>query len=113
MQEEAQGTMEDQLQTVYAEKEWLAQEIGVCDAESIVDMVRNLEGQLHDLYKTYGSVPPVSNQATLQLLNTVQELSQHLDGMYSEKTVTFAIENEQPVIRATWKETHPQQGDAR
>lgn len=113
MQEEAQGTIEDQLQTLYAEREWLAQEIGCCDAESVVDMIRNMECQLQDLYHTYGSVPPVSNQSTMQLLNTVQELSQHLDGLYSEKSVTFAIENDQPVIRATWKESQTQQGDAR
>jgi hypothetical protein len=111
MQDETQGTMEEQLQTLYAERVWMADEIGCCDAESVVDMVRSLEGQLNDLYRTYGSMPASSN-ATAQLLSHVQELSQHLDGMYSEKSVTFAIENEQPVIKATWKETIKQQGDA-
>lgn len=107
------GTVEEQLELLYGEREWLAQELGCCDAEGIVDMVRNLEGQLVDLYKTYGSAAPVSSAGTLQLLNYVQELSQHLDQMYSEKSVTFHIEDDKPVIKATWKEvTNNTQGDA-
>lgn len=112
MNDATNGTIEEQLETLYAEREWLSQELGCCDAESIVDMVRNLEGQLVDLYKTYGSSGPVSSNATLQLLNHVQELSQHLDQLYSEKTVEFRIEDDRPIIRATWKETQGTQGDA-
>jgi hypothetical protein len=55
----------------------------------------------------------VSNHETLQLLNYVQELSQHLDQMYTEKSVTFSIEDEKPVIKATWKETLNNQGDTK
>lgn len=114
MNDATQGTIEDQLETLYGEREWLAQELGCCDAESIVDMVRNLESQLVDLYKTYGSSAPVSSAATMQLLNHVQELSSQLDGMYSEKSVTFQIEDDKPVLKATWKQvTNQNEGDSK
>lgn len=103
---EHNGTMEEQLQALYSEREWLAQELGCADAESIIDMVRNMEFQLSDMYKTFGSMPAVSNSQTLQLLQQVQELSQHLDSMYSEKSVTFTIEEDKPVLRANWKQSN-------
>lgn len=105
-----QGTLDEQLDAIYAEREWLSKELGCCDAESIVEMVRSLENQLNDLYQSYGSAAPVGSNATLQLLNYVQELSQHLDGMYSEKSVSFQIENDQPVVKATWREVNNHEG---
>lgn len=102
--ETTNGTIEDQLDVLYAEREWLSGELGVADAEDVVKMVRNLEMQLCDLYRIHGSVAPLSNNATLQLLTYVQELSQHLDGMYSEKSVEFHIEDDKPVLKASWKE---------
>lgn len=108
--EQTTGSIEEQLDMLYAEREWLTQELGVPDAEGIVDMVRNLEAQLCDFYRQFGGRAPVSNHETLQLLNYVQELSQHLDEMYSEKSVTFSIEDDKPVIKATWKEV-TNQGD--
>jgi hypothetical protein len=108
-----QGSIEEQLDAIYAEREWLAQELGVAHAEGGVDMVRNLEAQLCDFYRQFGGRAPVSNHETLQLLNYVQELSQHLDQMYTEKSVTFSIEDEKPVIKATWKETLNNQGDTK
>jgi hypothetical protein len=98
-------SMHEQLEALYAEREWLSQELGCCDAESVVSMVRSLEAQLADMYHNYGSNAPVSDASTAQLLNYVTELSQHLDSMFTEKSVTFSVENDKPVIRATWKET--------
>lgn len=108
---EHNGTMEEQLQAIYAEREWLAQELGCSDAESVVEMVRNMEFQLSDMYKTFGSMPAVSNSQTLQLLQQVQELGQHLDTMYSEKSVSFTIEDDKPVLRANWKQCNTNEGD--
>ena len=39
-----------QLESLYEERAYLAQEIGVSDARDIVAMVRSLEAQLNDLY---------------------------------------------------------------
>jgi len=39
-----------QLESLYEERAFLAQEIGVSDARDIVAMVRSLEAQLNDLY---------------------------------------------------------------
>lgn len=44
------GGMLDQLERLYAERELLAKEIGVCDAEGILKLIRSLEMQLCDLY---------------------------------------------------------------
>ena len=112
MNEVTNGTMEDQLEALYAERDWLQQEIGASDAESIVDMVRSLESQLNDLYQTYGNLPATGNPATFQLLQTVQELSQHVESQYPTKTVTFELAGDKPVIKAEWKaSTQNTQGD--
>lgn len=112
MTDNTQGTIEEQLEVLYAEREWLAQELGCCDAEGVVDMVRNLECQLVDLYRTHGSTAPVSNSSVLALLQNVQELSQQLDGLYAHKSISFSIENDQPVVKATWSQ-NTREGDAR
>ena len=39
-----------QLESLYEERAYLAQEIGISDARDIVAMVRSLEAQLNDLY---------------------------------------------------------------
>ena len=39
-----------QLESLYEERAFLAQEIGISDARDIVAMVRSLEAQLNDLY---------------------------------------------------------------
>lgn len=108
---ETVDNLEEQLQALYAEREVLADELGVMDAEDVIGMVRNLEAQLADLYKTYGNRAPVGDVGMMQLLAHVQELSQTLDDMYTEKTITFELDGDKPVLKATWKETF-QQGDA-
>ena len=45
------GGLEAQLQVLYAEREKLAQELGVSDAESLITMVRSMEHQLCALYQ--------------------------------------------------------------
>jgi hypothetical protein len=42
--------MDEQLSTLYAEKELLLNALGVSDAEDIITMVRSLEEQLSALY---------------------------------------------------------------
>jgi hypothetical protein len=110
--EQATGSLEEQLELLYAEREWINQELGCPDAESVVDMVRSLEAQLQDFYKTYGGRMPVDSGPTAQLLSYVDELSRHLDTTFSEKCITFHMEDDKPVLRATWKETL-NQGDTK
>ncbi|MDX2116338.1 MAG: hypothetical protein SFZ24_12070 [Planctomycetota bacterium] len=103
---------QQQLEALYAERELLAEELGVTDAEGVIMMVRNFEAQLADLYRTYGNKMSMGDPATMQLLAHVQELSHTLDGMYSEKSLTFELDGDKPVLKATWKETsHP--GDSK
>ncbi|MDX2017910.1 MAG: hypothetical protein SFY95_09785 [Planctomycetota bacterium] len=104
------GGMEEQLVALYAEREMLASELGVADADEIIDMVRNLEAQLHSFYSVYGSSPGLDDPATAQLLAQVKEIDQTLADAFSEKTVTLEIENDRPVLRATWRQT-TQNGD--
>ena len=46
-----------QLESLYEERAFLAQEIGISDARDIVAMVRSLEAQLNDLYAQVDSKP--------------------------------------------------------
>ncbi len=49
------GDMEQQLRSMYAERQQLVRALGTADAEAIIRMVRSMEAQLTDLYaqKTY------------------------------------------------------------
>lgn len=104
MMDATDGALQEQLEALYAEREWLAAETGCYDAEDVVNMIRNLEAQVCDFVATYGSRTPVSDASVGQLLTYVQELSGQLDGMFSEKTVTFEMHDDKPVVRASWKE---------
>lgn len=103
---------EQQLEELYAERELLGTELGVADADGVIAMVRNLEAQLADLYRTYGNKVPMGDASTMQLLQYVEELSHSLDEMYSEKSITFELDGDKPVLKATWKETS-NQGDTK
>jgi hypothetical protein len=103
--DESLESLEQQLHAIYAERQLLSEELGVMDAEEVILMVRNLEAQLADLYQTYGHRAPMSNTGTMQLLTCVQELSQTLDDLYSEKSITFELDGDRPILKATWKET--------
>ena len=46
-----------QLESLYEERAFLAQEIGISDARDIVAMVRSLEAQLNDLYAQVDGKP--------------------------------------------------------
>lgn len=50
--EQEPGGILQQLQDLYREREFLDQELGVSDAESIIGLVRSMEAQLCDLYAT-------------------------------------------------------------
>lgn len=59
------GSMEAQLIALYAQRERLAQELGTSDPAAIVKMVRSLEEQLEDLYRSGADEvadPPVSRK---------------------------------------------------
>ncbi len=99
-----------QLEDLYAEREMLANELGVSNVEDAVAMVRNLEAQLHDMYQTHGSRAPVGDAHLSHLLQYVEELSGSLDSMYSEKMITVELDGDRPIVKATWKET-ANQGD--
>jgi len=112
MMDNNDGCIQEQLETLYAEREWLAAETGCYDAEDVVNMIRNLEAQVCDFVGTYGNRTPVSDATVGQLLTYVQELSGQLDGMFSEKSVTFEMIDDKPVVRASWKETNNNHGNA-
>jgi 23S rRNA U2552 (ribose-2'-O)-methylase RlmE/FtsJ len=97
-------SFEAQLEALYAEREMLASELGCCDAEGIIDMMQNLEAQLCDMYDRFGGVKQVDTSASMQLLSHVQDLSEQLDGLYSERSLTFTVENGEPVLKAIWTE---------
>ena len=84
-------SLQQQLEALYAEREWLNNQLGTFDAESVVTMMQSLEAQLADMYKRYGST-------------TTPELASKLDEKYSEKSVVFEIHDNKPVLKAVWTE---------
>ncbi len=49
-----------------------------------------------------GRVAPLGDASTMELLQYVEELSHSLDAMYSERSITFELDGENPVLKATW-----------
>jgi hypothetical protein len=43
-------SLESQLITLYGERELLLEEIGVCNAQELISLIKNMEAQLTDLY---------------------------------------------------------------
>ena len=105
-------SLEQQLRTMYAEKERFEDEFGVSDVEGVISMIRNLEAQLIDLYKTYGGRKSSDPAGAVQMLSTIEELSEHLDGQYSKKSIVFEVQDDKPVLRATWAQASDCEGDA-
>lgn len=105
MQDPTAEGMQVQLETLYAEREQLVAELGTADTEELVDMVRNLEAQLCDLYERYGHMTGSDEGSTDALLASVTELSSQLDEMYSEKSISVEIVNDKPILRAVWSES--------
>jgi len=97
-------SLQQQLEALYAEREWLNNQLGTFDAESVVTMLQSLEAQLADMYKRYGSStsPELANASSL--LAQIEELSGKLDEKYSEKSVVFEIHDNKPVLKAVWTE---------
>ncbi|MEM1164829.1 MAG: hypothetical protein AAGI30_00900 [Planctomycetota bacterium] len=105
---ETGGTLH-QLESIYAEREQLASQIGVCDADGILNMVRSLEAQLCDLYQRFGGIADADGSTAAALLVQVNQLAEHLDAQFSEKSISLEIVDDKPVMRAEWKE-HLNQG---
>lgn len=97
-------SLHQQLEALYAEREWLNEQLGTTDAETVVTMVMSLEAQLADFYNKFGG--NVSQELTdiAPLLSQIEELSQRLDGSYSEKSVVFEIQDNKSVLKAVWTE---------
>ncbi len=103
-------SLEEQLRALYHERECLSTRFGVSSADEIVQMVESLESQLRDFYDRYGAHAGFDDTESTMMLARIKELSEHLDPMYSHKSVRFCIENDKPVLRAEWTEAI-QQGD--
>ncbi|MEO0512540.1 MAG: hypothetical protein AAF108_06540 [Planctomycetota bacterium] len=103
-------SLDGQLQSLYRDREILEERFGVSSAEEISRMIENLEAQLRDLYNSYGSCGGLEGVEQARMLSRIEELSSVLDPMYSQKSVSFFLENNQPVLRAEWHEAI-QQGD--
>lgn len=103
-------SLEGQLKALYEEREFLTHRFGVASAEEIVQMVESLEAQLRDFYDRFGAHAGFDDPESALMLSRIKELSSQLDPMYSQKSVSFFIENEKPVLRAEWTEAI-QQGD--
>ena len=104
-------SMEQQLRALYEEREFLESKFGVSSSEDIVNMVSNLEAQLHDFYNRFGHIEGFDDANTLVMLEQLEKLSKSLDPMYSCKSVEFFVENDKPVLRAVWNEHGPKGDD--
>lgn len=98
-------SLEQQLHSLYQERELLQDRFGVSGAEDIIGMVECLEAQLHDFYDRFGSQEIFGDTESAILLSRLKELSATLDPMYSSKSVKFSVENDKPVLRAEWTQT--------
>lgn len=103
--------MENQLRSLYQEREQLSDRFGVSTPEEIIRMVENLESQLQDFYRRFEGYAGFDDPQSMIVLSKIRELSEALDPLYSRKTVTFHIENEKPVLRAEWTEALNQGDD--
>lgn len=104
MNAEVVESLEQQLRSLYEEREFLQSRFGVSSADELVGMVECLEHQLKDFYNRFGSVDGFGDTESAILLSRLRELSSTLDPMYGKKTVQFFFENDKPVLRAEWTE---------
>ncbi|MEM7621591.1 MAG: hypothetical protein AAF235_00120 [Planctomycetota bacterium] len=104
-------SLEQQLRALYQERELLEERFGASSAEEIMSMVESLEAQLRDFYDRFGSHAGFDDAESVLMLSRIRELSTALDPMYSQKSVSFFIENDKPVLRAQWTEALHQGDD--
>lgn len=97
-------SLQQQLEALYAEREWLNSQLGTIDAESVVTMLQSLEAQLADMYKKYGGNASSELADAGAILSQIDELSGRLDDKYSEKNVVFEFHDNKPVLKAVWSE---------
>ena len=98
-------SLEQQLSTLYGERESLNERYGVSSFEEISRLIESLESQLCDLY---GRQPNGSagggGGGLMDMLDQIDQISPRLDPSYSQKRVTITLENSTPVLRAEWIE---------
>lgn len=96
-------SLEEQLRSLYADREVLTDRFGASSAEEIIGMIESLEAQLRDFYGRFGHTGTDDTETAL-ILARIKELSSILDPMYSKKSVSFSIENDRPVLKAEWSQ---------
>lgn len=96
-------SLEQQLNTLYGERESLNERFGVSSFEEISSLIDSLESQLCDLY---GRQPSSGGggDGLMNMLDQIDQISPRLDPSYSQKRVTVTLENSTPVLRAEWIE---------
>jgi len=104
-------SLEQQLQALYRDRELLEERFGASSSEDIANMVESLEAQLRDFYDRFGAHAGFDDAESIMMLSRIKELSTTLDPMYSQKSVSFFIENDKPVLRAEWTEAIHQGDD--
>ncbi len=103
------GGMEEQLVALYAEREMLASELGALTPTRSSTWSGTSKPSCTASTACTGRARP-RRPRDAQLLAQVKEIDQTLADAFSEKTVTLEIENDRPVLRATWRQT-TQNGD--
>jgi len=112
MQNDVVDNLEQQLRSLYEERECLQERFGISSADELVSMIECLENQLRDFYGRFGSQDTFGDNESAVMLDRLKELSSTLDQMYSRKSVHFFMQNDKPVLRAEWSETL-NQGDSK
>ena len=111
MSAETIESLEQQLRSLYEDKEHLENRFGCSSPEDIANMVGCLEAQLQDFYGRFGEIDDTSDTGTVLLLSKIKELSGALDDQFSRKSVSFSFENGNPCLRAEWSEELTQGAD--
>ncbi|MEM0982455.1 MAG: hypothetical protein AAGI17_00740 [Planctomycetota bacterium] len=101
-------SMEQQLRSIYEEREFLDQQIGTSTADGIIDMIRSLEAQLADMYNKHGHKTNDDAPDFQGMLKQVRELSSELDSEYSKRSIVLTVEHDKPVLKAVWEESAAQ-----
>lgn len=67
-----------QLDALVAERNRLFQEIGLSDADGLIAMIRSLESQLNELYKSYGGIDDANSHEAITMLDRLRSLAHDL-----------------------------------
>lgn len=109
-----------QLEALYAEREYLSAELGLHDADDVIRRVRELEARertheparlVDDDGGADGTTPARLDDAAIdaadahaieRLLDGIAELAPRLDERYPSRSVVFEVRGEHPVLKAVW-----------